>query len=213
MFAIFKTGGKQYTVSAGDIIRVEKVEGEVGKVIELAQLMLINDNTATKVGLPLLSNSFIKATILEQTHNKTVIVYKKKRRQGYDRKNGHRQLMSVLHIDEIVAEGKSIAKAQAPAPKAKKSAEPKVKAAAKIKAAPKVKAAPKAKVEKPVAEKKAAEKAATPKPAVKAAAAKPEAKKVAAKPAAKKPAEKTAAQKPAAKKPAAQKAASKKTKE
>lgn len=189
MFAILKTGGKQYTVSVGDIIRVEKVEGDVGNVIELSQLMMINDDKAIKVGTPLLSNSLIKATILEQTRNKTVIVYKKKRRQGYDRKNGHRQLMSVLHIDEIIADGQSVAKAQAPAPKIKEKAEPKVKAA------------PKVKVEKPITEKAEPAKTTTQKPV----AAKPAEKKTEAKTAEKKPVAKTAAAKPAAKKPAAKK--------
>jgi large subunit ribosomal protein L21 len=186
MFAILKTGGKQYTVSAGDIIRVEKVEGDEGKVIELSQLMMINDGKATKVGTPLLSNSSIKATILEQTHNKTVLVYKKRRRQGYDRKNGHRQLMSVLHIDEIIADGQSIAKVQAPGSKLKEKAEPKVKEAPKVKAEAKPKVekpvTPKVEPEKPVRAKSVAQKPVKTKPATK----KPVAKKAAKKPAAKK---------------------------
>src|SRR6266436_3086526 len=115
MFAILKTGGKQYTVSAGDVVRVKRGEGEAGKIIELPHLMMVNDGQSIQVGQPLVRNSLIKATILEQTRNKTVIIYKKRRRQGYDRKNGHRQLVSVLHIDEIIADGKSIAKVQAPA--------------------------------------------------------------------------------------------------
>jgi large subunit ribosomal protein L21 len=185
MFAILKTGGKQYTVAAGDIVRIEKLEGAAGKVVELSDLMLINDGKSTKVGTPLLSNSSVKATILDQTHNKTVIVFKKKRRQGYDRKNGHRQLMSVVHIDEIIMDGKSIAKATAPAPKAK----------AMVASKPK-KAAPAKPAAKPIAEKKA------------------EPAKAAAKPVAeKKPAAKAAAKPAAAKKPAAKKPAAKKTKE
>jgi large subunit ribosomal protein L21 len=194
MFAILKTGGKQYTVAAGDIVRIEKLEGEAGKVIELSELMLINDGSSTKVGTPLLSNSSVKATILDQTHNKTVIVYKKKRRQGYDRKNGHRQLMSVVHIDELIMDGKSIAKATAPAPKAKAQVVSSSKKAAPAKIATKAQA-------KPVAAKTIEKKAAP----AKAATPKPEAEKFEEK--------KVVATKPAAKKPAAKKPAAKKTKE
>ena len=180
MFAVFKTGGKQYKVQAGDILKIEKLDSDAGSSVEFKDVFMVGDDKTARVGTPLLDKSAVKATILEQARGDKIIVFKKKRRQGYDRKNGHRQDLTVVHIDEILEAGKSVAKAER---KAKK-------------AAPKA-AAPKA-AAKPAA-KKAAPKA----------AAKPAAKKADSKPAAKKAAPKTAAKPAAKKEPAAKKAAPK----
>lgn len=183
MFAVLKTGGKQYKVTAGDIIRVERLEGEAGKTLELPDILMIGDGASVQIGAPLLANSSIRATILEQTRNKTVIIYKKRRRQGYDRKNGHRQHVSLLHVDEIIHAGKTIAQATPPAPKAKETVVAKKKVTTKSVAPTKAVAKDKTKVEevkdaKPEAatnaapKKAATEKSTTPKTAAKKSAVK-----------------------------------------
>ena len=181
MFAVFKTGGKQYKVQAGDILKIEKLDSDAGSSVEFKDVFMVGDDKTARVGTPLLDKSAVKATILEQARGDKIIVFKKKRRQGYDRKNGHRQDLTVVHIDEILEAGKSVAKAER---KAKKAAAPKAdtKPAAK-KAAPKAAAKPAAKK----ADSKPAAKKAAPKTAAKPAAKKePAAKKAAPKAAAKK---------------------------
>lgn len=117
MFAVIKTGGKQYKVSPGDIIKVEKLDSDVGAMINLLSVMMIGNDESTTVGSPLMDNIIVSATILEQKRSRKIIVYKKKRRQGYDRKKGHRQHLSVLYINEITQDGVSLAKAEPRAPR------------------------------------------------------------------------------------------------
>jgi len=117
MFAVIKTGGKQYKVSPGDIIKVEKLDSDVGAMINLSSVMMIGNDETTTVGSPLMDNIIVSATILEQKRSRKIIVYKKKRRQGYDRKKGHRQHLSVLYINEITQDGVSLAKAEPRAPR------------------------------------------------------------------------------------------------
>ncbi len=102
VFAVIKTGGKQYKVSPGDTIRVEKLPGEPGETVELSEVLLVAGEGEPKVGTPLVSGVSVKATILEQARSKKIIVFKKKRRKNYRRKKGHRQYYTVLRIDEIV---------------------------------------------------------------------------------------------------------------
>lgn len=173
MFAVVKTGGKQYKVAVDDILKVEKLPGEAGSTVVLDEVLMVGDDKDLKVGTPTLSGVTVSAEILEQTRGDKIIVFKKKRRQGYRRKAGHRQDLTVLKVTGIGAGAK---KAAAP----KKAEEPKKEAAPKSEA----------KAAKP-AEKKAAapKKAATAEK--KPAAKKPAAKTAAAKkPAAKKPEEK-----------------------
>ena len=101
MYAIIRTGGKQYQVSQGDRLRVEKIEGQVGDTVELDQVLMVVDDENIQVGTPLLSETKIKATIAEQGKAKKIIVFKKKRRKGYRLKKGHRQQYTALTIDEI----------------------------------------------------------------------------------------------------------------
>jgi large subunit ribosomal protein L21 len=237
MYAVIKTGGKQYKVAKNDVILVEKLPGEAGAAVELDEVLLVGDDKGQTVGSPLVDGAHVAATVLEQTRGEKIIVFKKKRRKDYRRKAGHRQDLTALKITDIVTGGKKKA-AKAAEPKAEiqkttpKAEEKKVSPKAEDKkAGPKAevqKAAPKAEEKKvsPKAEEKktapkAEEKKATPKkaeakPAAKKAEAKPAAKKAEAKPAAKKaPAKKTetkkASAKPAtAKKPAAKKAPAKK---
>ncbi|AIF81542.1 50S ribosomal protein L21 [endosymbiont of Acanthamoeba sp. UWC8] len=99
MFAVIETGSKQYHIKVGDVIKVEQLQGEVGSVIELDKVLSAGD----KIGDPLLSNAMIKAEVLEQKKTDKIIVFKKKRRHNYRRKQGHRQLITVLKIKEIVS--------------------------------------------------------------------------------------------------------------
>ena len=103
MYAIIRTGGKQYQVAEGDRLRVEKLVGEVGDTVELNDVLMIADGEAVKVGQPVVEGAKVAAKIVEQGKGKKVIVFKKKRRQGYSRKQGHRQLFTALEIQGISA--------------------------------------------------------------------------------------------------------------
>ncbi|MGB4102019.1 MAG: 50S ribosomal protein L21 [Alphaproteobacteria bacterium] len=101
MFAVVKTGGKQYKVAQGDVIQVEKIEGAAGNKVQLAQVLLINDNGKAKVGAPFVTGAKVEAEIMGQERSRKVIVFKKKRRQNYRRKNTHRQDYTILRITGI----------------------------------------------------------------------------------------------------------------
>jgi large subunit ribosomal protein L21 len=102
MYAVVKTGGKQYRVSPGAVIKVERLEGEVGATIALDQVLMIGDaGDGPKVGTPLIDGATVAAEVLEQSRAPKVIVFKKKRRKNYRRKRGHRQLQTVLRIQDI----------------------------------------------------------------------------------------------------------------
>lgn len=154
MFAVIKSGGKQYKVAANDVIIVETLQGEPGSTIELSEVLMIGeDGKAPIIGAPLLDKMAVYAEVIEQSRADKIIVFKKKRRKGYRRLAGHRQRQTVLRIKDISASGgKAPAKKEAaPAVEAKAEAAPKVKA----KAPAKKEAAPKAKAKAPA--KKAAE--------------------------------------------------------
>jgi large subunit ribosomal protein L21 len=99
MFAVVETGGKQYHVKGGDVIKVEKIAGEVGEVIELAEVLAVDG----KFGAPHVKGAKVAAEVLEHRKNEKVVVFKKKRRQNYRRKRGHRQQISVLRVKEIIS--------------------------------------------------------------------------------------------------------------
>lgn len=102
VFAVIKTGGKQYKVAPGEVLRVEKLPGEPGDTVELSEVLLVAGEGEPRVGTPLVEGARVKATILEQGRSKKIIVFKKKRRKNYKRKRGHRQYYTVLRIEEIV---------------------------------------------------------------------------------------------------------------
>ena len=102
MFAIIQTGGKQYRVSPGDILRVEHLAGERGDEVVLEQVLLVADGDAIQVGQPLVAGARVVSEILRQGKGKKIIVFKKKRRKKYRRKQGHRQLFTALEIKDIV---------------------------------------------------------------------------------------------------------------
>lgn len=149
MFAVVKTGGKQYRVTEGDVIKVEKLDGEAGKTITLDEVLMTGDDKGVKVGEPLIKGAAVTAEVLEQKKDKKITVFKKKRRHNYRRKKGHRQEVTVLRV-------KSIGAAKKAAPKK-----------AEEKAAPEKKAAPKKAAAKPAAKKAPAKKAAPKKTAAK----------------------------------------------
>lgn len=102
MFAIVQTGGKQYRVSPGDILRVERLPGVKGEEVSLEQVLLVAQGDEVQVGRPLVPGARVVAEILRQGKAKKIIVFKKKRRKNYRRKQGHRQLYTALQIKEIV---------------------------------------------------------------------------------------------------------------
>jgi len=101
MYAIIATGGKQYKVSEGDVIRVEKLNAEEGNTVTFDQVIAVNDNVM-KVGDDV-ANASVTGTVMEQGKGKKVIVYKYKRKTGYHKKNGHRQAYTKVKIDKINA--------------------------------------------------------------------------------------------------------------
>lgn len=103
MYAIIQTGGKQYRVAAGDVLRVERLPGERGDEVMLDQVLLVtSDGGEVQVGTPLVANASVKGQILRQGKAKKILVFKKKRRKGYRRRQGHRQLFTALQIQEII---------------------------------------------------------------------------------------------------------------
>lgn len=142
MFAVIKTGGKQYKVAKDDIVVVEKLDGEAGASIALESVLMLGDETSVTTGAPFIEGASVAAEVVEQTRGDKIIVFKKQRRQNYRRKNGHRQDLTVLKVTEILTEGKKAAKAapkKKAAPKAEKADADAPKAAAKAKPAPKAK--------------------------------------------------------------------------
>jgi large subunit ribosomal protein L21 len=103
MFAVIKTGGKQYRVAAGDVIKVERLEAEAGATVALDQVLMVGEGAEAKVGTPLVTGATVSAEVVAQDRGPKIIVFKKKRRQNYRRKNGHRQDLTVLRITDISA--------------------------------------------------------------------------------------------------------------
>jgi large subunit ribosomal protein L21 len=101
MFAVIRTGGKQYKVAKDDVISVEKLVGDPGSTIELGEVLIVGEGANATTGAPTVAGATVSATVLEQKRNDKVIIFKKKRRHNYRRKNGHRQSVTVLRIDEI----------------------------------------------------------------------------------------------------------------
>mgnify|MGYP004656449093 CR=1 FL=1 len=99
MFAVIKTGGKQYKVAKDDVIVIERVQGDEGAKVNFAEVLMVGD----KVGTPLVDGASVTGEIVKQSRGEKVIVFKKRRRQGYKRKNGHKQDLSVVKITEIKA--------------------------------------------------------------------------------------------------------------
>ena len=103
MYAVVAAGGKQYKVEEGDILRIEKVTGNVGDALTFDKVLLISDGDNLTIGQPMVEKALVSAQIVEQSKSKKIIVFKYKRRKRYRRKQGHRQLYTAVKIDSIVS--------------------------------------------------------------------------------------------------------------
>ena len=108
MYVIAKTGGRQYVACPGDVLKINKIPGNAGDSVELSDILLVNDGKKTIVDDKSLSKAKIVARLMEQKKDDKILVFKKKRRQNYRRKVGHRQEISILKIEDILIDGKSI---------------------------------------------------------------------------------------------------------
>ena len=136
MFAVIKTGGKQYRVAANDVLKIEKVAGEVGDIVEIGFVLAHGEGDNVTIGAPFVDGAVVAAEVLEQGRAKTVIAFKKRRRQNSRRKRGHRQLLTTVKITEILTGGAKPAKTAAAKAEAKEESAP----AATLFTAPKGKA-------------------------------------------------------------------------
>jgi len=181
MFAVIKTGGKQYVVKEGDVLSVEKLIAEAGQKLLFEQVLLIEDGDQTLIGTPVLEAAVVKAEVVRNFKNDKILVFKKKRRKQYRRTRGHRQPLTEVKIEKIYAD-KSLVPADelkiAVAVKESKDAAPTAQAVKEEKAAAKkaIKREPKPKAEPEVKPKKASAKAAKAAKAAAKPAAKPKAK-------------------------------------
>ncbi len=138
MYAVVKTGGKQYRVSENDTLKVERLAGEAGDIVTLADVLMLGDGKKVTLGEPVVTGAAVAAEIVEQARDKKIIVFKKRRRQGYRRKHGHRQQYTLLKVTEILTDGAKPSKKAATKKPAKKAA-PKKEADAKAEAPKKAK--------------------------------------------------------------------------
>ena len=164
MYAVFRSGGKQYRAAKGDVLRLEKIEADEGATVEFDEVLLVGEGSDIKVGNPVLSGSTVSAKVVSQGKSKKVSVVKFKRRKNYLRMGGHRQFFTEVEITSIAA-----GSAKKAAPKKEEAAE--AKPAAK-KTVAKKKAAKKPAAKKAATKKKTAKKKAAKKPAAKKKVAK-----------------------------------------
>jgi large subunit ribosomal protein L21 len=129
MFAVFKTGGKQYRVATEDLLKVDKIKGEPGEIVEFGEVLVVGGDIV-KLGLPTVAGATVAAQVLEQGRGAKIIAFKKRRRKNSRRKIGHRQEFTLLRITEILTDGQKASKEAKPRPKR----EPKPKVAAEASA-------------------------------------------------------------------------------
>ena len=111
-FAVIQTGGKQYKVSASEILKIERLESAEGKTVEFKNVLFLNNNNSTEIGNPNIQGAKVEATVLKNTKNRTILVFKKRRRKNSRKKYGHRQPISLIRITKIFSkDGKIIAEA------------------------------------------------------------------------------------------------------
>jgi large subunit ribosomal protein L21 len=113
MFAVFKTGGKQYRAAADDVLKVDKIEGEPGEIVQFGEVLVVGGDAVT-VGTPTVAGATVAAEVIEQAHGPKVIAFKKRRRKNSRRKRGHRQEFTTLRITEILTDGKKPSKTEKP---------------------------------------------------------------------------------------------------
>jgi large subunit ribosomal protein L21 len=127
MFAVFKTGGKQYRVAAEDVLKIEKVKGEPGEVVEFGEVLAVGGDNVM-VGAPTVAGATVAAEVLDQARGPKIIAFKKRRRKNSRRKRGHRQEFTLIRITEILTEGKKANKTPPPRPKRASAPAPAVEA-------------------------------------------------------------------------------------
>ncbi len=101
MLAVIQTGGKQYTVAKDKVIKVEKLDLKAGDTLTIDQVLMVNDGKKTTIGAPTVAGAKVQATVVDQIRDRKIIVFKKKRRHNYRRKNGHRQHLTILKVTGI----------------------------------------------------------------------------------------------------------------
>ena len=111
MYAVIRTGGKQYKVAPEDVLQIEKIEGAAGDAVSFPEVLMVAGEGDPTVGAPLVSGAAVSAEVVEQARGPKVIIFKKKRRQNYRRKRGHRQDLTTVRILEILTDGKAPSKA------------------------------------------------------------------------------------------------------
>ena len=116
MFAVFRTGGKQYRVAAEDVLKVDKIKGELGEVVEFGEVLIVGGDSVT-LGAPTVAGAMVAAQVLEQGRGAKIIAFKKRRRKNSRRKIGHRQEFTLLRITEILTDGNKPNKTVQPRPK------------------------------------------------------------------------------------------------
>jgi large subunit ribosomal protein L21 len=164
MFAVIKTGGKQYRVAEDQVLKVEKLAGEVGDIVQIGEVLMLGGDSP-QLGSPMISGASVAAEVVEQGRGAKVIAFKKRRRKNSRRRRGHRQEFTLIRITEILTDGKSPSKGakpkhvRKPKPEAAEGEETGTKAAAKPKAKAKTAAKKPAPAKKPAAKGKSADKA------------------------------------------------------
>ena len=172
MYALVRTGGKQYRVAKDDTILVERISADEGAEVILDDIVMLGDGDKVTVGTPRVEGAAVSATVVRQTRGPKIIIFRRKRRKNHRRTQGHRQDLTLLKINAIAEDGKSLKPKAAPAKKAAAKADAAPKAAAKKTAAKKAAPKAEAKADAKAAPKKAAAKKATAKKATAKKAAK-----------------------------------------
>lgn len=124
MFAVFKTGGKQYRVAAEDELKIEKIEADTGEIVTFKDVLMVGGAGAPLIGSPIVEGASVAAEVVDQGRDKTVIIFKKRRRQNSRRRNGHRQHYTLVRVTEILTDGKAPSKKASPKPAAVEAEEP-----------------------------------------------------------------------------------------
>jgi large subunit ribosomal protein L21 len=115
MYAVIRTGGKQYRVAPDDVLDIEKIPGKAGDTVEFGEVLLVGGDGEPQLGAPLVAGASVAAELVEQHRGEKIIIFKKKRRQNYRRKNGHRQSLTLIRVTEILTGGAKPKKAAAKA--------------------------------------------------------------------------------------------------
>ncbi|MEQ9688594.1 MAG: 50S ribosomal protein L21 [Bauldia litoralis] len=139
MFAVIKSGGKQYRVEPADLVRIDKLDGDAGDTVSFDEVLMVGSDSDTTVGGPLVAGATVTGEIVDQTRDAKILVFKKRRRQNSRRSRGHRQMVTVVRIGEILTDGKAPEKKATPA---KAETKPEAAPAAEAAPAPKAEAAP-----------------------------------------------------------------------